>query len=142
MVVQEGGVLQSGRGGQGSWQSASSDSSAVSRTPAPVSRGERDFFIDNLLVRIHCIIEMIRWTGLAPRESEFPFPCKRNPSKTDRALQVRSQRGLCLVWFISRVPYPLTCELTHFQGQKASRHRAISRKWCKFHGLTEIGGKF
>ena len=29
---------------------------------------ERDFFIDNLLVRIHCIIEMIKWTGLAPWE--------------------------------------------------------------------------
>ena len=28
--------------------------------------GEREFFIDNLLVRIHCIIVMIRWTGLAP----------------------------------------------------------------------------
>jgi len=27
-------------------------------------------FIDNLLVRIHFIIVMIRWTGLAP----FPFP--------------------------------------------------------------------
>jgi hypothetical protein len=26
----------------------------------------RDFFIDNLLVRIHFIIVMIRWTGLAP----------------------------------------------------------------------------
>ena len=26
---------------------------------------ERDFFIDNLLVRIHFIIVMIRWTGLA-----------------------------------------------------------------------------
>ena len=31
-------------------------------------------FIDNLLVRIHFIIVMIRWTGLAPREFEFPFP--------------------------------------------------------------------
>jgi len=31
----------------------------------PVLR-EREFFIDNLLVRIHFIIEMIRWTGLAP----------------------------------------------------------------------------
>ena len=28
---------------------------------------ERDFFIDNLLVRIHFIVVMIRWTGLAPR---------------------------------------------------------------------------
>jgi len=29
-------------------------------------RGKRDFCIDNLLVRIHFIIVMIRWTGLAP----------------------------------------------------------------------------
>ena len=28
---------------------------------------EREFFIDNLLVRIHFIIVMIRWTDLAPR---------------------------------------------------------------------------
>ena len=27
---------------------------------------EREFFSDNLLVRIHFIIVMIRWTGLAP----------------------------------------------------------------------------
>ena len=27
-----------------------------------------------LLVRIHFIIEMIWWTGLAPWEFEFPFP--------------------------------------------------------------------
>jgi len=30
--------------------------------------------IDNLLVRIHFIIAMIRWTGLAPWEYEFPLP--------------------------------------------------------------------
>ena len=36
--------------------------------------GGREFFIDNLLVRIHFIIVMIRWTGLAPWEFEFPFP--------------------------------------------------------------------
>ena len=35
---------------------------------------EREFVIDNLLVRIHFIIVMIRWTGLAPWELEFPFP--------------------------------------------------------------------
>jgi len=39
------------------------------RGPAPT---EREFFIDNLLVRIHFIIVTIRWTGLAPREFEFP----------------------------------------------------------------------
>ena len=33
--------------------------------------GEREFFIDNLLVRIHLIIW---WTGLAPWEFEFSFP--------------------------------------------------------------------
>ena len=35
---------------------------------------ESQFFIGNLLVRIHLITEMIRWTGLAPWEFEFPFP--------------------------------------------------------------------
>ena len=35
---------------------------------------KREFFIDNLLVRIHFIIVMIGWTGLAPWEFEFPFP--------------------------------------------------------------------
>ena len=35
---------------------------------------EREFFIDNLLVRIHFIIVMIRCTGLAPWEFESPFP--------------------------------------------------------------------
>ena len=35
---------------------------------------EREFCIDNLLVRVHFIIVMIRWTGLAPWEFEFPFP--------------------------------------------------------------------
>ena len=35
---------------------------------------EREFFIDNLLVRIHFIIVMIRWAGLAPWGVEFPFP--------------------------------------------------------------------
>ena len=36
-------------------------------------RGEQRV-IDNLLVRIHFIIVMIRSTGLAPWEFEFPFP--------------------------------------------------------------------
>ena len=35
---------------------------------------ERECFIDNLLVRIHFIIEMIWWTGLAPWEFESSFP--------------------------------------------------------------------
>ena len=35
---------------------------------------EKEFFMDDLLVRIHFIIVMIRWTGLAPWEFKFPFP--------------------------------------------------------------------
>ena len=35
---------------------------------------ERGFFVVNLLVQTHFIIEMIWWTGLAPWEFEFPFP--------------------------------------------------------------------
>jgi len=35
---------------------------------------QREFCIDNLLVRVHFIVSMIRWTGLAPWEFEFPFP--------------------------------------------------------------------
>ena len=35
---------------------------------------EKEFFVENLLVRIHFIIVKVRWTGLAPWEFEFPFP--------------------------------------------------------------------
>jgi hypothetical protein len=34
---------------------------------------EKEFFFDNLLVRIHFIIVIIRWTGLAPWQFEFPL---------------------------------------------------------------------
>jgi hypothetical protein len=36
----------------------------------------REVFMDNLLVRIH----LIRWTGLAPWEFEFPFPGSLTPT--------------------------------------------------------------
>ena len=35
---------------------------------------EREFFIDNLLVQIHLIIEMIWWTGRASWKFEFLLP--------------------------------------------------------------------
>ena len=41
---------------------------------------ERHELIDNLLVRIHFIIVMIRWTGLAPWEFEFPFSGSLTPT--------------------------------------------------------------
>jgi len=34
----------------------------------------RELFIANLLIRVHFIIVMIRWTGLAPWEPAFHFP--------------------------------------------------------------------
>ena len=43
---------------------------------------KREFFIDNLLVRVHFIIVMIRWTGLAPWEFEFPFPGSLTSTQT------------------------------------------------------------
>jgi len=47
-----------------------SPSPPANGAPPPSRNGnrERDFFIDNLLVRIYYIIEMIEWTGLAPWE--------------------------------------------------------------------------
>ena len=43
------------------------------RGAVTATRTERWFLIDNLLVRIHLIIMMIWWTGLAPWQFEFPF---------------------------------------------------------------------
>jgi hypothetical protein len=46
----------------------------LTRRNWPSREREREFFIDNLLVRIHFIIAMVKWTGIAPRELEFHFP--------------------------------------------------------------------
>jgi len=44
------------------------DAEVVQVVPRPAEPHtlEREFFIVNLLVRVHFIIVMIRWTGLAP----------------------------------------------------------------------------
>jgi len=39
----------------------------------------RERVLDNLLVRVHFIFVMIRWTGLAPWEVEFTFPPRPLP---------------------------------------------------------------
>ena len=44
------------------------------RAVSPPLSKEREFFLDNLLVRIHFLIVMIRWTGLAPWEFKLRFP--------------------------------------------------------------------
>ena len=45
------------------------------RRPAVLQQAhsEKEFFIDNLLVRIYFIIVMIRWTGLAPWKFDSLF---------------------------------------------------------------------
>ena len=46
----------------------------AAKEEAAKPKGATETFIDNLLVRIHLIIVMIRWTGLSPWEFEFAFP--------------------------------------------------------------------
>ena len=70
---------------------------------------EREFFIDSLLVRIHYIIVMVRWTGLAPWEFEFPFPSeqatKTNALRTFTGKPRPDSQNLALTVFY--VPYLL-----------------------------------
>ena len=44
-------------------------------------------------VRIHFIIVMIRWTGLAPWEFEFPFPGSLTSTFLDDPAQLASHVG-------------------------------------------------
>ena len=44
---------------------------------------KRVFLIDNLLVRIHIVIVMMRWTGLTPWEFESPFSGSLTPTFLD-----------------------------------------------------------
>jgi len=54
----------------------SQGSLSTSSSPPCISSAhrEKELCVDNLLVRIHFIIVMMRWTGLAPWEFEFPSP--------------------------------------------------------------------
>ena len=59
--------------GKGSRRFTKVVSRCLDRRPKPIGSA-REFFIDNILVRIHFIIVMTGWTGLAPWDFEFPFP--------------------------------------------------------------------
>ena len=52
----------------------SASSSGLPSASGCHGNSQREFLVDNLLVRIHFMIVMIRWTGLAPWKFEFPFP--------------------------------------------------------------------
>jgi hypothetical protein len=55
--------------------------------------GERESFLENLLVQIQFIIEMIWWTGLAPWEFEFPSLRSLISTFLVNTREVRENRG-------------------------------------------------
>jgi len=57
---------------------------------------EREFFIATLLVRIHFIIVMIRWTGLARWEFEFPFPGSLTSASAHPSPRLQTANISCL----------------------------------------------
>ena len=69
------------REGLGAWSRNPSENTVLR------ARAERDSLIDNLLVRIHFIIEMIWRTGLAPWE--FELRSRGNPLKNAVCLGFR-----------------------------------------------------
>jgi len=85
-------------------------------------REQREFFIDNLLVRIHFIIVMIRWTGLAPWEFEIPF----SDSLTSTFL---GQGTACPDIRVSNVT---------FASQKEDKDANPVQKWWMYRGTSLI----
>ena len=68
---------------------------------------ERNFFNVNLLVRIHFIIVMIRWTGLAPWEFEFPFPGSLTSKPWAQTIEADVMDRQC---WLMRVPNELAAQ--------------------------------
>ena len=69
------------------------ESMSLKYKPCTGREREREFFIDNLLVRIHFSMVMIRWTGLVPREPEFPFPGSLTSTFLNRGEVARDKAG-------------------------------------------------
>jgi len=87
----------------------------------PLPLPNRDFFIDNLLVRIHFIIVIIRWTGLAPWESPKTERCSSSMS--------HSPCPPC-----HRPSLPCTCSLVAAFESDSLKIRFLSRtrlSWAK-----------
>ena len=74
---------------------------------------EREFFLDNLLVRIYFIVQIICWTVLAPLEFEFPFPGSLIPTflrQVESVLEATAELGDLRKRFL--VPPPLFLSLS------------------------------
>ena len=94
----------------------------------------REFFIDNLLVQIHFIIEMIGWTGLTLWEVDIPFtppPSALNRCRADSPLirPSRPESGLGFQvkvlnilskWFLLRSEAEIACAAAsiHFRAKR------------------------
>ena len=61
---------------------------------------KRKFLFDNLLVRIHFIIVMMRWTGLTQREGQFPFPGSLSSTILASPRNTLSATGRSHNWFV------------------------------------------
>jgi hypothetical protein len=68
---------------------------------------EKEFFIDNLLVRIHLVIEMIWGTGLAPWEYEIPFPGSLMHHPTSLYGRTKSMPETCAISRLAEANSPL-----------------------------------
>jgi len=75
---------------------------------------EREFLIDNLLVRIHFAIVIIWWTGLAPWEVESSFPGSLISTSPEQWYRMR--RAVCSAPMAWRWILSFT---KHFQGRFA-----------------------
>ena len=95
-------MLYLGRAGKGPGRGGGGYALDSSRRSGPRPTREREFFIDNLLVRIHFIIVMTRWTGLAPaREIGILLP--------------NNQRRPCALCYLL---YPATATLQGYLAHK------------------------
>ena len=120
--------------------------------PAPLRRrAKREFFIDNVLVRIHFIIEMIWWTDLAPWEFESFFSGSlvsafRRSNVTCKTVKARFwprggwRGGECLLRLVGRMrrlsvtpPPPgdtSPCRMTAVTLHSHVRYKAIEVRTC------------
>ena len=98
----------------------------VERVSRPTS--EREFFIDNLLVRIHSITEMIWWTGLVLWKFEFPFP--GSLTSTFQAHVGRSERD------VSRFAHPKHAPFQDIHTQTRNDSRTVYTNTHRFRVFT------
>jgi hypothetical protein len=84
-----------------------------------------EIFIDNLLVRIHFTVVMMRWTGLAPWKFEFPF----SGSLTSRLSDLVLHLGVP-VSATSEIPFPgslTSLKSVHRDVRPSSESRLLPR---------------